>query len=292
VKIIRHKKYFYYKVGLLSTVALTLLVTFIYGYFIEPNTISIERVTIKDPKFSKVLGDLKIVHLSDLHISEMGQREEAVLQAIEQLKPDMILVTGDIAQWQVWPENAIKFIEQLKAPCGVFFVLGDADMSSGRGHCFFCHPHGNYHRLRNHPFFLRNETIKMKRPGGTFFLGGISPDLESDEEAASIIEQFLKDAQGAPLILLSHFPRIWKFVPIKNHVLVLSGDTHGGQIWLPVFLWKLAGYKQVTDETGIEGLFSKGNGAFLYINPGIGTTRRFPFRIGVPPRIVIFEFRP
>jgi len=284
------KKYFHYKVRLLSILALFVLIILAYGYFIEPYAIFVKHITIADPKFSKILGDFKIVHLSDLHISKMGPKEEAVLRKINMLKPQIIFITGDIAQWSAQSEDAVRFLEQLKAPYGVFFVLGDADLTSGRGHCLFCHPKGNYHQLRQPQNFLRNEAIKIKGPKGVFFIGGVSPDLESDRQIASVVEKIVKKAGDSPLILLSHFPKTWEFVPDNSHTLLLSGDTHGGQVWMPAFVWKITGYKQVTDHTGIKGLFSKGDSAYLYINPGIGTTRHFPFRIGVPPRIALFEF--
>ncbi len=289
---IKLKKYFYYKVCLLSTLILLAAAAFIYGYFIEPYSISIEYVTIGSERFSQVLQGIRLVHLSDLHIDHLGQKERAVLEKVDSLKPDIIVITGDTAQWDTHPGQAIRFLEQLRANYGVFFVLGDADLSSGRYSCLFCHPGGNYHVLRRHPVFLRNKVLEIKGPRGAFFVGGLAPDIEDAEEARKIIDGFLRQAGGKPLLLLSHFPRNWPSVPSSKPVLMLSGDTHGGQIWLPSLLWRIAGYRPVAGRAGIAGLFSKGRDSFLYISPGIGTTRRFPLRIGVPPRIAFFHFRP
>ena len=90
----------------------------VYAYFIEPFSIQVHLVNIHDSKLYRQWGDIRIAQLSDLHITGIGRREKSVLKELEHLKPDLIVVTGDSAQWNSRPENALIFLEKLKAPLG------------------------------------------------------------------------------------------------------------------------------------------------------------------------------
>ncbi len=81
-----------------------------------------------------MLKDLKIVQLSDLHIGRnISISTERTLKILNELKPDMILLSGDYVEWygdkQAY-DNAINFLSQLNAPLGIYAVMGDADYSS------------------------------------------------------------------------------------------------------------------------------------------------------------------
>jgi hypothetical protein len=89
-----------------------------------------------------------------------------------------------------------------------------------------------------------------------------------------------------PAIVLSHFSSVYNYINGKEDVLVLSGDTHGGQIYLPEFIWKIIKIKPDTKHK--YGLYQDENKA-LYVTSGIGTSD-IPFRLGVPPEVVLFEF--
>jgi hypothetical protein len=69
-------------------------------------------------------------------------------------------------------------------------------------------------------------------------------------------------------------------------VLTVSGDTHGGQIRLPRWFWRLTRLKP--DPEHIHGLFRDGRKSLVVIR-GIGTSR-IRFRLGSPPEIVVLEF--
>ncbi len=42
-----------------------------------------------------------------------------------------------------------------------------------------------------------------------------------------------------PAIVLSHISLVYNSINKDKDVLVLTGDTHGGQIFLPEFIWKI-----------------------------------------------------
>jgi len=259
-----------------------------YGYYVEPYRIKVEQVVIPDAALYQSWGDVRIAQLSDLHIDKAGKREQKVLQLLRDMKPDLIVITGDMVQWNKDPQYALQFLEKLQAPLGVYGILGDSDMASGRRSCIFCHAGGNVHRIRQHPRMLKNgyEEITVPATGKKVAIAGVFP---SDDDAdLTALSDHLQQTEEA-VLLLDHFSEGWQQVSNKGPLLWLAGDTHGGQVDMPDFIWRklhLVDYPQY-----MSGLFSEGTHKWLYVSRGIGTVSYFPFRIGVPPEITVISFQ-
>lgn len=273
---------------------MTLLVVVAYAYFIEPCNVQIRQISISDTELYRQWGDIKIAQLSDLHISKIDRREKTVLKKLLKLQPDLIVVTGDSAQWNSRLGNAIKFLESLQAPLGVYCVMGDADFSSPRYHCIFCHPDGDFHKQRENPYFLRDTTVEIKldrKPDGrSLTIAGIDPERDWGLEPG-FADKIEESNNKKALLVLGHFSKKWATLSSKTTrpLLWLAGDTHGGQIWLPDFIWKILKFKP--DPIHMAGLYQGDKHKWLYVNRGIGTTEGFPFRLGVRPEITILTFK-
>ncbi len=282
------------KIKLLCFLTLAVISIIAYAYFIEPYNIQVRRVNIHDSELHKQWGDIRIAQLSDLHITKIGRRERSVLKKLEYLKPDLIVVTGDSAQWNMRPENALIFLEKLRAPLGVYCVMGDADFSSARYHCIFCHPGGNVHKQRENPMFLRDRTIEIdlgkKINHRRLTISGIAAENDWHPDQDYTEEVWEKGNELQALLILGHFSKKWTPLTTRTRrpLLWLAGDTHGGQIWLPDFIWKIIKFKP--DALHMAGLFQNNQHQYLYVNRGIGTTENFPFRFGVRPEVTIISF--
>lgn len=277
------KKTYYF--GLL---VMTLMLLVGYAWLVEPNRLVIRRVEIRDSVLARAWPGLTLVHLSDTHIKTMGGREFKLLSTINDLKPDLIVMSGDFKQWLTDPGPAQQFLSQLSAPLGVYGVLGDADqtINSPKG-CAFCHPEGRYGQRLTHPIILQNELKRVPFQGGVIDIAGV----EFDEEGSSqLLGRLQAKASGdpEPLLILSHRSDQWHDTPLPVHSLWLSGDTHGGQMWMPDWVWRLISYKPDPWHKG--GVYDNGKGGWLIVNRGIGMTARFPFRFGVPPELVVITF--
>ncbi len=64
-----------------------------YAFLIEPNwlDLNIHDVSIRNPS-----DRIRIVQLSDLHLQTVGKREMAIAEALQKIKPDLIILTGDV----------------------------------------------------------------------------------------------------------------------------------------------------------------------------------------------------
>lgn len=276
------------KKGLLIVITSTsLIMVALYGFFIEPNQVRLKTIKIHNEAMASTLKGLKIVHLSDLHIGEnISISANQTLKILNELKPDLILLTGDYVKWngdKLAYDNAITFLSHLNAPLGVYAVMGDADYSFTRSSCGFCHEEGSTLPPSQHQVkFLRDTQAVIAIDGEKFSIIGIGRN--SDYASGSkTINNILTDR---PAIILSHISSVYNDINVKKDVLVLSGDTHGGQIFLPEFIWKII--KRKPDAEHKYGLYQDKNKS-LYVTSGIGTSD-IPFRLGVRPEVVLFEF--
>jgi predicted MPP superfamily phosphohydrolase len=233
----------------------------LYGIFIEPYQVEIHHVRIENARLAKVLEGKIVVHLSDLHISKLGKREQKVLKILEEIEPDFVFLTGDYIQW-------------------------DYDYSRSRTSCLFCHEAGSGQPTRRHNVrFLKDSLDHVSLPDGSISIGGI--DREAELPFSSDVFSFPEKLEE-PVIILSHDPLNFELIDDDQDVLMLSGDTHGGQIPLPSRLWELLGYEKCARYS--HGLFERGNKK-MFVSRGIGTSH-VPIRIFRPPEVVVLHFLP
>lgn len=261
----------------------TLFMLLIYSTWIEPYQVDVHHLQIKGTGINKVLKDTIAVHLSDLHINKIGKREKKILKILDDLKPDLIFLTGDYVGWGGDYEPALTFLSNLKAKVGVWAVMGDYDYSSSRKSCLFCHEQGSgkftgRHKVR----FLRNEIEQVSFPDGYVWFGGIDSGAKLNyifDEKMCFVEEH------TPSIILSHSPLIFDLV-LDQDMLILAGDTHGGQIPFPSWLWSILGYEKSALYN--QGLFQEGQKR-MYVSRGIGTSH-LPIRFLRPPELVVLHF--
>ncbi|MCL4493055.1 MAG: hypothetical protein M1510_14355 [Nitrospirae bacterium] len=91
-----------------------------------------------------------------------------------------------------------------------------------------------------------------------------------------------------PTIILSHSPLLFDRLDENRQAFVLAGDTHGGQVPLPSWLLKIAGYKK--NALYSQGLFEKRDKK-MFVSRGIGTSH-IPIRLFRKPEIAVLHFSP
>lgn len=253
------------------------VILFVYGRFMEPNIIKISEITINNDSINPALKGKKIVHLSDLHLSGFGKFEIDLLNLINEINPDLIFLTGDYIKWNGDIKPALKFLSGLKAKYGVFAVMGDYDYSDSRNNCLFCHEKGSAHNLT----MLRNSSQKINIEGKVIRLAGLDEGCDDDFEKLDIFED-----KNSYLLVLSHSPLAFDKFSNEDKIFMFAGDTHGGQVKLPLWVFRLFGYEKNVKYN--YGLFRKGN-KIMYVTRGIGTSH-FKFRLFCPPEIAVIQF--
>ncbi len=200
-----------------------------------------------------------IVALSDLHIgSLLGKRwlEARVLQVQEQ-QPDIIFLLGDIYEGHGnSQEELLPVLRRLSAPLGVWAVYGN--------HESYHHHNTNMFLIKDAGFQILNNVWVELQPG--LVLAGVE-DLTANQRSSKntdTISKALNNRPSGATILLSHSPLQVDKAASAGVELMLSGHTHGGQIWPFDYLIKqfypfLEGLYEVE---GITVIVSRGTGTW------------------------------
>jgi predicted MPP superfamily phosphohydrolase len=219
------------------------------------------RIQGLDPRHDGV----RIAQLSDIHVGNMtpASHVRAAVDAANGAKPDLIVLTGDYVCWR--RHEAEMVAEQLAGLSAhrVLAVLGNHD--------YFTWGRGVAASLEKNSYeVLRNQHTVVQLNGAPLQLVGVDdPVTRHDDPDAA----FKGTVEKHTKVVLCHAPDAAPPLAARGADLVLSGHTHGGQIYV----------KGITDrlmkKLGLN--YRRGHFAFgkttLYVTPGVGfsgVTRR------------------
>lgn len=242
---------------------------------------------------------LKIVQISDVHMGSFAD-VEAVQNGINMImkeKPDIIFFTGDLVNniAAEISEEYFNVFKKLKAPMGVYSVLGNHDYGDYYKWDSAKDKVANLERLKSLQAdlgwqLLLNENIILERGEDKIAVLGVENwGAQRKFPKFGDLEMARKGAEDIPFkILLSHDPSHWeaKVLPHYNDIdLTLSGHTHGMQfgIEIPGIKWSPSQwvYKQWA------GLYRSEN-QMIYVNRGFGFLG-YSGRVGILPEITVLE---
>jgi predicted MPP superfamily phosphohydrolase len=230
------------------------------------------RVAVPIANLPPDLAGLRIVQLSDLHVGPTIRRRfvTAVVQTANALYPDLVAVTGDVADGYVKElRDHVAPLADLRAPLGTFFVTGN--------HEYYWDPLGWILELERLGIsVLSNEHRLIERGEGRLLLAGVT-DLSAASDPRAAIA-------GAPQshvrVLLAHQPRSAFAARDAGFDLQLSGHTHGGQYFPFNLLVRLF-------QPFVAGLHRL-EAMWLYVSRGTGYWGP-PLRVGAPSEITLIE---
>ena len=200
----------------------------------ESQNVHIHHSWIKDEAHSRRLDHAVMVQISDIHIGRFGPHLSTMLRRLDELKPNILLLTGDYVKWNGDYELALEFFSRLRAPAGVFAVMGDYDYSNSRKSCLFCHEPGTGRQTNRHGVkFLRDSCEQAGLGEDDVVICGLN-GMQTEESVSHETVGYIRGmAKVRTVIVLSHSPLAFDLFSEDDDVLILAGDTHGGQIPLP-----------------------------------------------------------
>ena len=186
----------------------------------------VQNYEVRLPGLSNEMDGKVLVAMSDLHIGSLiGKRWLAARVAqVREAQPDLVVLLGDLFEGHGQPrEELLPILRRLSAPLGIWAVAGN--------HEFHGTDNKSIHIIDAAGFkLLRNRWVEV-RPG--FILAGVD-DLTAKYRAGrdgDYISQALGDRPPGVTVLLSHTPWQAARAAGAGAGLMLSGHTHGGQIW-------------------------------------------------------------
>ncbi len=240
------------------------------------------RHTVALSKFPAALSGFTIAQISDIHVglTVTGRELRHIVQQVNDLKPDVIVITGDLVDGTVDRlRDEVEPLRKLRAPHGVFFSTGNHEYYSDE-------PRWVRHLTAMGIRVLANDSAAIGRGEDTFLLAGVN-----DVQAARMTQDRGPDVAGAlkerspgqEVVLLSHQPKLAAEAAAHDVGLMLSGHTHGGQIWPFSMLVAL-------DQPCNRGFCRFGARTIVYVNQGTGLWGP-PMRLGTTGEISLLTLR-
>lgn len=242
----------------------------------------VREVEVTLDHLPQALDGYSIVQLTDLHASRLleGSWLEAVVERSNALKPDLIVITGDLVDGTVAARrNDVPALARLSAPDGVFGIPGNHEYYAGYSEWMSA-----FKALGIH--MLVNAHVLVGRDSAAIVLAGLADrvgpprGLPGPDVAAALRGR----PAGKPVILMEHQPRNARANAIAGADLQLSGHTHGGHI---------RGFDVLVQRANagfVSGRYDV-NGMQLYVSNGAGLWAGFPYRLGRPAEITRITLR-
>ncbi len=237
-----------------------------WGFFISSRP-QLKRVTVDIEGLSPDMDGFRIVQLSDVHIGETLDRRFAryVTERVNALEADLVAITGDLIDGAVHKlRDEVAPLGELRARHGVYYVTGNHEYYHG----------GSAWEAEGRRLgftVLHNEHVVV---GGGLVVGGVT-DVEgasfSPAHAPDVHATYAQAPAHLPRILLAHQPRFASRATDARVSLMLSGHTHGGQMFPFMFFVRL--------QQPVIGGFATLHGVPTYTSNGTGYWGP-PFRIG------------
>lgn len=223
------------------------------------------------------LAGLQILHLTDLHlgVGRSVKDLEALFLRLEaaKVRPDMIVLTGDIAEHVDELMPALQMIAAVKPTLGAFACLGNHEYLNG------------VRQFRNvfdrGPVpLLVDQGVRVRSRGRSLYVAGVDDPIfvraPIAGKLAKSVDHALRDLGTDDFaVLLSHRPEGFDAASRHGVPLTLSGHTHGGQI---AFNGKSV-FEPLWPDAKLWGAYGRGTSR-LYTSSGFG--HWFPFRLGCP----------
>lgn len=268
-------------------IALDLVALRVYMTQVEPFRLKVREVQILTPKLKK---PIRIVHLSDIQAGSITKYERQLFQRIADLKPDILINTGDYLQiippatFAAEFPKLIQLMESVQPRYGSYGVFGDTDLELYRI------PLDQLESL----VLLSSRSRFIETDGGNISIHGLSLyESKHGNWALRGINSWVRETSPYTFrVLIGHAPDFSLVVGDHAIDLCLAGHTHGGQVRIP-FFGALVTDSKVPDAWS-RGMTRIGN-PLLNVSAGAGSNRfgGLPrLRFNCPTEITLIELIP
>jgi predicted MPP superfamily phosphohydrolase len=243
------------------------------------NRFQVAEVRIRVSNLPKDLDGLKIVQLTDIHLSPFLSESEfaRAIDMANETGAHVALVTGDLISRAGDPLDAcLRQLARLRAEAGVFGCLGNHEVYAGVE---------NYVTAQGRRLgieFLRKQARVLRFGRAAVNFAGV--------DYQRMHQPYLRGAEhlitpGAFNILLSHNPDVFPVAAAQGYDLTIAGHTHGGQVDFELLHQHINAARYFTPY--VRGLYRHGKSS-VYVSSGLGTIG-VPVRIGAPPEVSLLR---
>lgn len=279
-----------------------------YG-LVEARSFRVRRVTV--PVLPPGSPRLRVLHLSDAHLTAGQGPKRAFLSALAGLEPDLVVNTGDNIAHADALEPLLQAYGRLLEVPGVF-VFGSNDYSAPK----LTNPLGYLARSTTHEGIpddredLPTQELRTGLASGgwqdltgrraTIEVQGVRLELRGTDDAHLHRDDYSlvagPPAAGTDLAVgVTHAPyaRVLDAMAADGLPLLLAGHTHGGQVCVPGWGALTTNCDLPTAQaSGLSRFRSGEREPWLHVSAGIGTSPFAPYRFACPPEVTVLTLTP
>lgn len=257
----------------------------LYATCIEPYRVVLEEPNVQLSGDRAGTARMLIGVLADIQTSSVGQFEHRAIDWLLSLKPDLIVIPGDLVQvsddsYEAQLPLMRELLAKLHAPAGVYFVSGDCEWRDGGADL-----------IRDlNITHLHNRLVTIQHRDRTVTIGGVELNCHSPAARRVVSEMETRTGNADIRILVSHRPdALLNASPDSRIDLLIAGHTHGGQVRVPFFgpLLTLSAAPRRVCAGGLQ--HHKGNQ--IYVSRGLGYEggQAPRLRFNCPPEITLLK---
>lgn len=223
------------------TVIAVILVVLVWIMLYDSNRFVVRHYLLRDQRIKK---PVKAVVLADLHNKRYGKENERLLQAIDEIRPDMILIAGDIltAKPKASLETAVDLLTKLAGKYPIYYGNGNHE------HRLKLYPENYGDMAERYEEALQkigirrlvNEHTVLEESGICIYGSEIDKLYYKRFGIQPMDPEYLKSLLGQPsaekyTILIAHNPDYFPKYADWGADLVLAGHVHGGMVRVPIW---------------------------------------------------------
>jgi uncharacterized protein len=276
--------------------------TLAYAAGIERRHWTLRQATL--PVLAEGARPLRVLHISDLHMTPNQKSKQRWVSALAELNPDLVVNTGDNLAHQNAVPGVLRALGPLLNVPGVF-VFGSNDYYAPRPKNPVRYLIKSHKRVHGIPLPWRDlraaliergwhDLTHVRRlltvQGQTIAVAGVDdPHLRRDRYS-DIAGKPDRTATLRLGVTHSPEPRVLDSFAEDGYDLVMAGHTHGGQLRVP-------GYGAIVtncqlDRTRARGASRWGAHMWLHVSAGLGTSPYAPVRFACPPEASLLTLVP
>lgn len=284
-----------YILSVIIILIILLVFILIVSSIVEGSKIRVNPYKISSPKIPNTFNGYKILFISDLHNVTFGKDNNVLISRIEELKPDIILLGGDMLVGKPKKPTVVasKLINNLSDKYPTYYALGNHELRVKLYEKYGDMWENYLLELSTNTNWLINEYIDIARNKDIIRIYGLDIDKSFYNRHHKIkmndsyLNNTLKNANNDLYnILIAHNPEYFNEYSLWGADLTLSGHNHGGVIYLPLIGGIISTRGRLFPKYD-KGLF-KENNHYMILSSGLGS-HTIKARFNNIPEIILLE---
>lgn len=261
--------------------ALTAAVLIAAGVLTSRYMLRTTEYTVCSERLPEGFDGFRVAQVSDLHGYEFGKGNARLLAAIKSAEPDIIAITGDMADEDTDMEVIERFLAGAAEIAPVYYVSGNHEWGAR------CIERLEELFEKYGVHYLSNEYEVVTRGEDSIVLAGAEdPNGPAGMMTPNELADIINEKENSPFTVLLGHRNYWiERYPELGVDIILSGHAHGGIVRLPLLGGALgSGFRLFPDYTA--GVYKSGRYSMI-VSRGLGNSVFVPRFLNCPELVVL-----